>query len=173
MGAGFNGVVFALLARSWGADHVALLDRVPVRLARAEGLGIRAFNVDDADYAAQVRAWSGGDGAGVVIVTPSKIPAIQSGLEMVAPGGTLLLYGPPAPGNPWALDLNYTFFKEIDIRSSYSASPYDTRRALSLMTGGVLDWQALITHRFPLAHAEDAWQLTRAAGDSLKVIVEL
>jgi L-iditol 2-dehydrogenase len=173
MGAGFNGVVFAMLAPHWGADKVAILDRVPVRLERAQKLGFQTFNVDDADYKEQVRAWAGGYGAGVVVVTPSKVPAIQSGLEMVAPGGTLMMYGPPAPGDLWPFDPNSIFFKEISITSSYSAGPYDTRRTLSLIANEQIDWRALITHRFPLDQADQAWHMTKAAGDSLKIVVEM
>ena len=46
-------------------------------------------------------------------------------------------------------------------------------RALSMVANGLLDPDALITHRFPLADAQAAWTLTRAADDALKVIVEL
>ncbi|MCE7947871.1 MAG: alcohol dehydrogenase [Chloroflexi bacterium CFX4] len=173
IGAGFNGIVLGLLAPHWGADRVAILDRVPSRLARAEALGMSIFNVDTPDYQGQVRDWAGGSGAGVVIVTPSKTPVIQQGLALVAPGGTLMLYGPPAPEDNWLLDVNYTFFKEITVTSSYSASPYDTRRTLSLLANGVLDYRNLITHRFPLDQADQAWHMTKAAGDSLKIVVEM
>jgi L-iditol 2-dehydrogenase len=173
MGAGFNGVVFSMLAPHWGADRVALLDRVPVRLARAESLGLQTFNVDSPDLPVQISAWSGGIGPHVVIVTPSKTPVIEHGLRMLVAGGTLMMYGPPAPGDNWSLDVNYTFFKEIDIRSSYSAGPYDTRRVLSMLASGVLDADKLITHRFALGDADKGWHMTKAAGDSLKIIVEM
>lgn len=172
-GAGFNGVVFALLASHWGADKIALLDRVPVRLQRAESLGIKTFNVDATNLKDEIMAFTSGNGAGVVVVTPSKTAVIQSGLEMVAPGGTLMMYGPPAPGDNWNLDANYIFFKEISIASSYSASPYDTRRTLSLLANGVIDYKVLITHRLPLSQADEAWRMTKAAGDSLKIVVEM
>ncbi|PJF33303.1 MAG: hypothetical protein CUN49_18905, partial [Candidatus Thermofonsia Clade 1 bacterium] len=60
IGAGFNGVVMALLALHWGADRVAVLDRVPSRLARAESLGLTTFNVDETDWQERVKAWTGG-----------------------------------------------------------------------------------------------------------------
>lgn len=173
IGAGFNGIVFGMLAKHWGADRVAVLDRVPVRLDRAEKLGIKTFNVDDPDMNDQIRAWSDGIGPDVVICTPSKTAVIDSAMRMVAPGGTLMMYGPPAPGDTWTLDVNYTFFKEIDIKSSYSAGPFDTRRTLSMIKNDVFDWRSLITHRFPLDQADEAWRMTKAAGDSLKIVVEM
>jgi L-iditol 2-dehydrogenase len=173
VGAGFNGIVFALLAPHWGADRVAILDRTPVRLQRAEAVGLKTFNSDDPDILEQVARWADGSGPHTVIVTPSKIPVIQFGFDLCGPGATLMMYGPPMPGEQWPLDVNKVFFKEINIAGSYSAGPYDTRRTLSMLKNGVIDPNVLITHRFPLEQAADAWHLTKAAGDSLKVMVEL
>jgi L-iditol 2-dehydrogenase len=172
IGAGFNGIVFALLAPLWGADKVAILDRTPARLARAQALGLQTFNVDSPDVHEQVMQWTEGQGAGVVVVTPSKPAIIQQAIAYVAAGGTLMMYGPPAPGEPLVFDANYTFFKEISLSSSYSAGPYDTRRTLSLIKNNSFNWQALITHRLPVEQAEQAWHITKQAGDSLKVVVE-
>jgi L-iditol 2-dehydrogenase len=94
-------------------------------------------------------------------------------LELCAPGGTLMMYAPPAPGKPWAFDTNRVFFNEITITGTYSASPFDMRRTFSLLANGIIDARKLITHRFPLEQAGQAWHMTKAAGDSLKVVVEL
>ena len=173
IGAGFNGIVMALLAPHWGAERVAVLDRLPVRIARAEGLGLNCFNVDDADLHDQIKAWSGGKGPHAILVTPSATPAMDLGFSLAAPGATVLLYAPWQPDKTWSLNMNKLLFQEINVTGTYSASPHDTRRALSLMTSGQLDPNVLITHRFPLAEADKAWHLTKAAGDSLKVIVEM
>jgi L-iditol 2-dehydrogenase len=173
IGAGFNGIAMALLAPHWGAERVAILDRLPVRMERAEKLGLTVFNVDESDVVERVKAWSGGRGGHAVLVTPSAQAAIDMGLELCAPGATLMLYAPWQPEKRWPLNLNKVLFQEITVTGTYSASPHDTRRALSLMTSGILDPNALITHRLPLAKADEAWHLTKAAGDSLKVVVEM
>jgi L-iditol 2-dehydrogenase len=173
LGAGFNGIVMGLLAPHWGADRVAVLDRLPVRLERAQSLGIRTFNVDDADLTNQIRAWADGSGPHAVIVTASNQKAISMGFDLTGPGGTLLLYAPTAPGNDWPLDTNRLLFQEITVTATYSASPLDTRRTMSILKNRLIDANALITHRFPLAEADKAWWLTKQAGDSLKVMVEI
>jgi L-iditol 2-dehydrogenase len=173
LGAGFNGIVMGLLAPHWGADRVLILDRLPIRLERAESLGLQTKNSDDPDIAEQVRAWADGSGPHAVLITPSKIPAIDFGFSLAGPGATVLLYGPPKKGETWAFDANRMFFQEITITGTYSAAPADIRRTMSILKNRVIDAEKLITHRFPLDQADQAWEMTRAAGDSLKVVVEL
>jgi len=173
LGAGFNGIVMGLLASHWGADRIALLDRLPVRIERAQSMGLQVFNVDDADVRDQVRAWADGRAPHAVLVTPSNPQAMDLGFDLTAPGGTLLLYAPHKPEDTWPLNTNRLLFQEITVTATYSASPFDTRRALSLLQNKVIDPNRLITHRFPIAEADKAWHLTKAAGDSLKVMVEI
>jgi L-iditol 2-dehydrogenase len=173
VGAGFNGVVMALLAPHWGADRVAILDRTPSRLQRAQAIGLPTFNVDEPELDDQIRAWAKGKGPHVVIVTTANYKAVDMGFNLTGAGGTLLLYGVPAPGNPYPLDVNRMFFQEIYVTGSYSAGPFDTRRALSLLSNKVIDANVLITHRFPLEQSDQAWHMTKQAGDSLKVMVEI
>ena len=173
LGAGFNGIVMAMLAPHWGASKIAVLDRLPVRLERAQALGFTTFNVDDADLNEQISVWTNGRGAHSVLVTPANPKAMQMGFDLVGGGGTVLLYGPAKPEDLWALNANRVLFQEITVTGTYSASPYDTRRALALMQDKLIDAPALITHRFPLEQADQAWKLTKAAGDSLKVVVEM
>jgi L-iditol 2-dehydrogenase len=173
VGAGFNGMVLALLASHWGADKVGILERQALRLSRAVDFGLKTFNPDDADFRDQIAAWAGGVGPHSVLVTVSAQPALDMGLELCGPGATLMMYAPSAPGKLWPMDANRVFFQEITVTGTYSASPFDTRRTMSLLANRVIDAQRLITHRFPLEQAGQAWLLTKQAQDSLKVIVEL
>ncbi|MCC6896785.1 MAG: alcohol dehydrogenase catalytic domain-containing protein [Anaerolineae bacterium] len=172
VGAGFNGITMAMLAPHWGANKIAVLDRLPIRLERAQSLGIQTFNVDHADLAEQVKAWADGAGPHAVMVTASNEKALNMAFDLVAPGGTLLLYAPTTPDYRWQLNTNRILFQEVNVKGTYSAGPFDTRRTMGLLKDGLIDANALITHRFPIGEADKAWHLTKAAGDSLKVMVE-
>jgi L-iditol 2-dehydrogenase len=163
----------ALMAPHWGADRVAILDRTPSRLQRAQAIDLLTFNVDEPDVEDQIRTWANDKGPHSVIVTTANYKAVDMGFNLTGAGGTLLLYGVPAPGNPYPLDVNRMFFQEIYVTGSYSAGPFDTRRALSLLSNKVIDANVLITHRFPLEQSDQAWHMTKQAGDSLKVMVEI
>jgi L-iditol 2-dehydrogenase len=172
VGAGFNGITMAMLAPHWGVNKVAILDRLPVRIARAQSLGMTVLNVDDADLADQVKMWADGAGPHAVMVTASNEKALNMAFDLCAPGGTLLLYAPTMPDYKWPLNTNRILFGEINVKGTYSAGPYDTRRTMALLKNNLIDTDALITHRFSITEADKAWHLTKAAGDSLKVMVE-
>ena len=74
--------------------------------------------------------------------------------------------------NSWPLNTNRVLFQEVNIKGTYSAGPFDTRRTMALLKDNLIDAASLITHRFPITEADKAWHLTKAAGDSLKVMVE-
>jgi L-iditol 2-dehydrogenase len=66
---------------------------------------------------------------------------------------------------------NPLFFQEISLRTSYSASPYETRLALDLLHTGRIRPETVITHQFPLREAAKAFQLVARPGDALKVVI--
>jgi L-iditol 2-dehydrogenase len=173
IGAGFNGMTIALLAKHYGAHKVAILEKQTGRTQRALDLGLTTFNPDDGDFADKFKAWTGGIGPHTVVVTVSAQSALDMGLSLCGAGATLMMYAPSQQGKLWPLDVYKVFFQEITVTGTYSASPFDTRRTMSMLANGIIDAKSLITHRFSLEQADQAWHLTKQAQDSLKVIVEL
>jgi len=172
LGAGQNGLMHAQLSRIWGATRVVVLDPISWRRERALSFGAdHVLDPGAEDAEAAVRAVNEGRLADVVVVTASKIPAIELGVALCGPGGTVMIYAPPAPGERLAVEPNHLFFREITLMTSYSAGPYDTRLALDLIASRRVDLRGLITHRFPLEQAAAAFALTAQPGDALKAMV--
>ena len=96
---------------------------------------------------------------------------MQQGLELVGPGGTLLLYAPSPPEMTLPISPNALFFQEISLRTSYSAGPYETRLALDLLRTGRIRAETVITHHFPLREAAQAFRLVAKPGDALKALI--
>ena len=107
----------------------------------------------------------------IVLVTPSSINAMQQGLELVGPGGTVLFFAPPPPTSALPITPNTLFFQEISLHTSYSAGPYETRLALDLLRTGRIQPETVITHHFPLREAAKAFTLVAKPGNALKVII--
>ena len=66
---------------------------------------------------------------------------------------------------------NSFFFQEISLHASYSAGPYETRLALELLQSERIRPETVITHRFPLREAAQAFELVAKPGDALKAVI--
>ncbi len=174
LGAGSNGLTLAQLAQQRGAGRVIIVDPIAYRLqhARATGIDI-ALDPSSQPIVEQIQTVNQGRKPDVVIVTPSKVDAIQQGIELVGPGGTVLLFAPPTPEASVPITPNRFFFQEITLRTSYSAGPYETRQALELLLSGRMRVETLITHRFALHDAAQAFDVVAHPGNALKVVISL
>ena len=172
LGTGSNGLMLAQLAQQRGAVPVMIVDPIAYRRQRALDIGIDyALDPQTGTAIDQIHSMNDGRKPDVVIVTPSSISAMQQGIELVGPGGTVLLFAPPPPEALLPVTPNTLFFQEISLRTSYSAGPYETRHALDLLRNGRIRPESVITHRFPLKDAAQAFQLVAKPGDALKVVV--
>lgn len=173
-GLGTMGMLNLLVARAYGAARIIVADLCDWRLRRALALGADdAVNVGRGGLAEQVAELTGGRLAERVVVGPASTRAMAEGLRACAPGETVLFFSPSPPGEILEVEPHYLYFNEIGIVCSYSCGPYDTRAALDLIARGTVRAADLVTHRFPLNRAAEAFRLTAAGGESLKALVML
>jgi L-iditol 2-dehydrogenase len=172
VGLGTVGHLAARLARERGASRIAGADRVAFRIARAKESGAgEAFDVDRETIAEGARRLSDGKGFDFVFVGPGKSGVVRSAFDAVAPGGTLLLFTMTPPGEEVALPGHDLYFREVSLVPSYSCGPDDTREALELLASRRVPVADLVTHRFPLDDAPEAFARARDPHGSLKVVV--
>jgi len=171
LGAGSNGLMLALLAQQRGAIQVIIVDPIAYRRSHARQIGIDVQLDLSADLLEQLIAHTQGRKADVVIVTPSHVTALEQGLTLVGPGGTVLLFAPPPPTERLRVSPHMLFFQEITLRTSYSAGPYETRLALELLRAGRIDAKEMISHRFRLNEVAQAFHLVAHPGEALKVVI--
>ena len=172
VGLGFIGQVMIRLAQHYGASCVLASDMIDFRLEHARKLGCNeVVDVRSQDFAEAIRASTGGEGADVVMVGPSKPALMSDSIRCAGQGSTVLFFMGPQPGETMEVDPNRLFFDEISLVSSYSCGPDDTRETLELIRDGVIKAEEFITHRFELKDALEACRLTARAQDSLKVVL--
>lgn len=173
MGAGFMGVLNALLAKKYGAGRVIVADLLPERLGIASELGLGDIvDVSKTPLREAVSGLTGGDMAEVVIAAPSSGRALEDGLSAVSPGGTLLMFSPVEPGYSASIALNGLYFNDISLITSYSCGPSDTADALELIASGVVRASAVVSHRFPIEKTAEAYSLT-AQSKALKCVIAM
>jgi L-iditol 2-dehydrogenase len=155
VGAGAMGLLQIAAARARSVAAVWVREPQPDRLERAERWGAERHGNELVD---------------VAIVCTHKPQAIAAAAAALAPGGTLCLYAPPAPGDSPALDGTALFLGELTVTASYSAGPGDMRAALALLADGSIDPLPLVTHRLGLEEVGRALDLQRR-GESLKAVI--
>jgi L-iditol 2-dehydrogenase len=172
LGLGVMGCLAVKLALAEGARSVIGVDRVPFRLDKARQLGAHAVvDMGEQDLESAVEQLTDGEGADVVFVAPPRPQAIRSGLSLAAAGGRVLLFSPTPPSAQLSIRPHDIYFREVSLIPSYSCGPSDTRRAMVLIARGVIRAEDVVTHRFPLSRAREAYELALDAEDSLKVLV--
>jgi L-iditol 2-dehydrogenase len=156
VGAGVNGLLQIGAAHARGIEAVWVREPRAERLERAEALGAELHGNEQVDVA--------------IVCTP-KPEAIAAAAAALAPGGTLCLYAPPAPGLPLSVGGSELFLRELTVTASYSAGPQDMRDALELIATRRIDPTPLVSHRVALEETGRALDLQRQ-GTALKVVVE-
>jgi L-iditol 2-dehydrogenase len=155
VGAGVNGLLQIAAAHARSVEAVWVREPRPERLAVAQAWGAEHHGNELVDVA--------------IVCTP-KPDAIAGAAAVVAPGGTLCLYAPPAPDAPPELDWTALFLRELTVTASYSADARNMRSALELIASGQIDPLPLVTHRLTLEETARALELQRS-GQALKAVV--
>ncbi len=172
IGLGVMGQFHLMLGHRYGADKIIGVDMVPYRLNKAIESGAdEVIDVSKENLTEALSNLTSGHMADVVIVCPNSIEAIKQGLSCVARGGTLMLFAPAKPEELLTIDPNYIYFRDINIKTSYSCGPDDTRYALRFIQRGLINAKKLVTHRFSIDETAKAFKITAEAKDSLKCMV--
>ena len=173
VGAGPIGVMHTKLARVRGAGRVIVSEPLVNRAAQARRMGAdRVVNPLEEDLQAVIDQESGGRGADVVIVAAPVHAAQESALKLAAIGGRINFFGGLPKDRPTInLDSNLVHYKELVITGTTACSTHDCWQAAQIVNSGLIDLSDLVSQRFPLREAVQAFA---AAEDrqSLKIVLE-
>lgn len=171
-GLGTMGQLNVLLAKHYGAKIVIAADFQKFRCDHAGKMGADlVVNLTERDLFDAVKEATGGVMADIAVVGPSSIKAMEEGIKCCGRGGTVLLFTPTPKEETLLINPHDIYFSEISIVPSYSCGPFDTREALELIEMGVVTAEKLVTHRFPLEKAGEAFNVTADAASSIKTLV--
>ncbi len=178
VGQGPSGLLFDALLARMGASVVAGIDVRQERVAAAASFGATLRLEPDGDTVRQVQDANGGFLADVVVETSGTTAGLHLAAELIRPGGRLHLFGAPNE-SPYLLDAAALAEKRFEVRASGSGieeanpywSPYGA--AMNLVLRGEVNTRPMLTHRFPLEQAAEAFELARSGGDgALKVSID-
>lgn len=172
IGAGPIGVMHMLLARLRGAVRVLVSEPAPNRREQALALGAdRVIDPLQEDLAGIVHAESNGRGADVIITAAPVKSAQEQALHLAAIGGRINYFGGLSKDDSIIrFDANLVHYKELIVTGTTACSTFDCLRAADLINYGRLDLTPLVTSRFPLKQAVEAFA---AAQDGVNLRVSL
>ena len=172
LGAGPIGLCLLQIAKLSGAEPVFVSDRFPWRVELARRLGATAaFCHDQHDMVAEVQRATGGRGVDVAFEAGWSGEAVEEAAEMLVPGGRLVVVG-IADDDRLSLRHSTARRKGLTI-TMVRRMKHTYPRAIHLAQRGMVDLRSLISYRFPLERAAEAFALNAEyAKGVVKVIVE-
>jgi threonine 3-dehydrogenase len=190
-GVGIIGLMAVTVAKAAGASRIFVTDVDPKRLALAKKLGAtEAFNTyvppppreptggphiastGTPDWIKDLRKATRGDGPDVLLEMSGHPAAINDGFTALRMGGTAALLG--IPSMPFTFDLtNHIVFKAATVLGINGRKMFDTWYQMeSLLLGGNLQLDEIITHEIPLAKFADGFRLMQT-GEGIKIVMSL
>ncbi|MGC8792434.1 MAG: zinc-binding dehydrogenase [Bryobacteraceae bacterium] len=153
VGLGPIGLMFVRLAKNLGARVIAIGRRVS-QLERAAAMGADELvsAVREPDPARAVRELTGGRGADVAIEAVGKPETWELVVQMVRRGGVVNFFGGCPSGTKVSLDTSLLHYSEITCKASFHHTPAHVRRALDLISQGVIQASDFVNREEPLAN---------------------
>jgi len=139
-------------------DAVAILGAGPIGLmlaacvADAGGWPVIVGGREERRTLAEAFGAEAGDGRGadVVIEAAGTEDAWSDAVELVRPGGTVVMFGGlPRDARP-PVDAYRVHYEELTVRGSFHHTPQTVRGALVFLASGAYPWERLISHRLSL-----------------------
>lgn len=161
VGAGAIGILAAAAAQAMGAPAVAVEARHPHQHEARERIGATAA--------------AAGGGYDVVLETAGSESGLHRAVQLARKGGTVVLLGSYDPGTDWPM--MHAFTNELQLRWSLGYCGHHGRRdfteAAELLASRPELPGMLITHRFPIEDAVEAYRVARdRSAGVFRVVVE-
>lgn len=169
-GAGPIGIMAIAIARHAGARHIVITDINEYRLALAKKIGAtRAVNTQQTSLLDTMKELGMKEGFDVGLEMSGHPAAFNEMLKVINYGAHIALLG--LLPNPTAIDWDNVIFKGLVLKGIYGREMFETWYKMISMLQTGLDVSALVTHHFPAADFQQAFDVLRS-GNAGKVILD-
>lgn len=167
LGAGPIGLLIAAVARAAGAGQILMTEPIPERRAFArEYVADAVFDPTSEDVVAAVKAATNGRGVDIAFEAAGALDTPQNGVDMLRPGGTLVLCGIPSGEDRLTLTASSTRRKGTTIKM-VRRMKFVYPRGIRLVQRGMVDLKAIATHFFTLDDIPRAFELVAGYEDGV------
>ena len=169
VGAGAIGMMHLQLAKAQAATRVFVsepsLHRRKLAIQNGADLAINPLETDLHDAIMAETAGSGVDKTILAVGLPHVLPQL---LRLTRKNGAVNLFAGFPPGARAEIDPNEIHYRQLHISGASASTLTQFARALDMIAAGIIDAEAIVTHRFPLEAFDEALKTARA-GRGLKV----
>jgi L-iditol 2-dehydrogenase len=123
----------------------------------ANKLGINTLNIEKESLEERVMERTGGVGANVAFVAVGAPAAVQQAVRVIKKKGRVTVVG--IFGEEVPVDMTWLVRREIQINGAYDARSPNFNESIDLISNGQVDVDSVITHKFRLDEAEEAFNL--------------
>lgn len=170
-GCGPIGLLIIQMAKLSGAANIIATDKLPHRVEAAKRFGAsQAYLVGDRRGQEEMRAAVREREVDVAFEAAGAQDAVDDAFAAVRPGGKVILAGIPD-------DDRTSFSASIARRKGLTIKlvrrmKHTYPRAIELVSKGLIDVRSIVTHRFPLTQASEAFQIAERR-EGIKVIINI
>jgi L-iditol 2-dehydrogenase len=165
LGCGPIGLLILQVLRTAGAGEILAVDPQAHRRDMATRLGASKAGSSVAD----IRAWTGDEGAPLVIEATNSPAGFRDAVLAARIGGRVVLVGIP-DGDLYTLPASEARRRALKIKFARRMGEVYPR-AIALVAGGQVDVATMVTHRFALEDAPEAFR--RHAGNAAGMVKSL
>lgn len=176
-GPGQQGLAAVIVAREAGAEKIIVTGRSRdgARFAMAKTFGAdEVIDTEKTDPLERVREITEGRLADIVMDVTGNPQCCATALDLVKKKGTVVLPGLYGMDREIPLIIDKIVFKEVRLQGVFSHDGRAVSQALELAMSGRYPLEQMVTHRFPLAQAEQAVKVAAgeiATEDPVKVVI--
>ena len=170
IGGGPIGVLVAMVAREAGGN-VIISEVNENRIAIAEKLGFDTINPATCDLPAEVNARTDNKGADVVFEVSGTQPGVDAMTACAATKARIVMVAIHAQKPN--IDLFQFFWRELQLIGARVYEAEDYEKAISLIAGGAIEADTIITDVSPLSDIQGAFESLDASPTALKSLVQV
>ena len=168
-GSGPIGLMGIMCLKAFGAAKIIAIDVLDKRLAMAKQCGASEGINSKSDVQAEVKKLTGGLGVDIVFDAAGVMATVNTGIEIVRNGGTLMLVGMASP--VMEIEYKHAVVKELKLLTSYMYTT-EMREGLQMIIDGKINVKQIISSSHPMSDGPAIFeQLASGKSDDIKVIL--
>ena len=165
LGSGPIGLGVVLFLKIMGIDNILATDKLDYRVQTAKTAGAKWIDNPDKDNIISMAKKINPDLFDIVFECCGKQDAIDQAVDILKPGGTLLIVGIPEEDRI-SFDISKIRRKEITIQNVRRQNNC-VQPVIDLISSGKLDPNFMVTHRFPFEKTDVAFKMVAGYEDNV------